>query len=1762
MATGSGGDGRDDIEDATAKHLLDSIGKKVYDKVHGDALERSESALKGLLSDAIFESRKIHVTDPCQLDHTVHTNVTSNVIEPCKHKSEKRFSEVSGAECDRKKIKDSKGGACAPFRRLHVCDRNLEQMKTENITTHNLLVDVCMAAKYEGESLKGYHDQYQLTNPGSQLCTVLARSFADIGDIIRGKDLFLGNSKEKNRRDQLESKLKKIFENIKNKNKSTLESLTDEEIREYWWALNRLEVWKAITCDVKSGNNYFRRTCGDENHPTATQGNCRCVTDVPTYFDYVPQYLRWFEEWAEDFCRKKNKKIKDVQKQCRKKDNNSDDRYCSRNGYDCTKTKRAVGKYRMGNQCISCLYGCNPYVDWIDNQRKQFDKQVKKYDEEIKKYTKVASSSSGGRTKRAATTKYEGYEKKFYDIFKTKYNDEGLNKFLEKLSNEEICTKITEKEEGRINFKEVNSGGASGASSTSDTSGTNDIKNGTFYRSKYCQPCPHCGVKRNGSGWEEKDTDQCNIKLYKPKDGQEGTPINFLYSGEGEKDIAEKLEQFCQAQNGNSSNANGSGGSGTGGGNSDCSLCEPWQCYQSDQLDKVGEGEDDDLEYENEVKSSGGLCILQKTKGKEKVNKQKTFHDFFYYWVAHMLKDSIYWRTKKLDKCINNTNKSKACKKNKCNSDCECFKRWVNRKRTEWENIKIHFLKQDDFKEWKHNQVLELLLKKDELLTSLQEAYGDTEDIKRIRKMLDEEEEKNEEAAEVGADNENKTTIDKLLKHELKEAEECIKKPTCLPPPRQSAARAETPKDEGTQRPASEDGNVENDAEGDDDEDEDEDEVEEASEEAPQPEDQVEEPTATTTPEDDVNVCETVATALEDMDTLQKACSTKYEKGREKFPNWKCISSGSDSTTKPGAEGAPGSGGVTATGSVCVPPRRRRLYVGKLHDWASGGNTQVSGEAQPQAVSSGTTLTTSAGTSPTSHLRDDSALRDAFIESAAVETFFLWHKYKKEWEQKNKPQNGLGGAAGELQPLSGGSGGDENDKDPQEQLKEGKIPEEFLRQMFYTLADYKDILFSGSNDTTSVSKGTSNSNDIKNIVLEASGTEDEKEKMKEIQKKIQEHINSVSTPPPTPVQQPSDKRTALWSTFAQPIWNGMICALTYTDNTDTDQKGGTPKQNEGLKDALLESGKPKNTQYQYKTVELKEENSVTDGPRGLTQSQASGEKTTLTDFISRPPYFRYLEEWGETFCKERKKRLEKIKEDCYRNGGTDEKQYSGDGEDCNEILNENPGTFKDLGSSCPKSCSSYRKWIQRKKTEYEKQQNAFTKQKKKCKTESNGAAPNNEGNGVCGSVTMCNSAEAFLQNLGSCKKYNGEGKKFFDKNGDTFKHTNLCDPCSEFKVKCNGGVCAGDGTKGNCNGGTITTGNFNKMGTCTEDVVMRVSDKNANEFEGDLEDCRDADIFQGIKENKWSCRNVCGYVVCKPKNVNGKNEGTYIIQIRALVRRWVEYFLEDYNKIKQKISHCTKNRNGSTCIKDCEKKCNCVEKWIKEKEKEWKEIKKRFNEQYKDQTAYNVTSVLETLQPQTDVNKAIKPCKDLDNFKTSCGLNGDDSSQKKGGKDNDLVLCLLKKLEKKISECKNQHSGQQQAQCQDPPPEPDDEDLLLEEEQNPKNMRPGFCPQNDTTEQQEETDGTCDAVNPSGEVKTKKEERDPAADGEETPKEEAPVEPPSPVPSTPTPGPAPAPPAVPPKPEVEPPLKTALVTSTLAWSVGIGFAALTYWWLK
>ncbi|EUR54729.1 hypothetical protein PFBG_06055, partial [Plasmodium falciparum 7G8] len=2162
-----------------AKHVLDEFGQQVYEQVKNGADGTAKNyigELKGDLNKATnIIPELIGNIETCNLvqEYYKQTNGGGGKGKryPCTELGEKvevnRFSDTLGGQCTDSKMRSGGKGACAPYRRLHLCHHNLESISDyDSNAKHNLLVDVCMAAKYEGNSIKTpypiHQQKYKDTGTASQLCTVLARSFADIGDIVRGRDLFLGNTYESAQRDQLDKKLKEVFGKIHG-------GLSEEakghykdpdknyyQLREDWWTANRHTVWEAITCEAKTDDKYFRKTCCSGEW---TDDKCRCkdkktgkndTDQVPTYFDYVPQYLRWFEEWAEDFCRLRKRKLKDAKSKCRGENN---DKYCDLNRHDCEKTASGKHVFVEEDNCIGCHFSCSHFVKWIDNQKLEFEKQVKKYKSEMQKYKNGGGGSGSGRKKRAAgKSNYDGYESKFYKKMKEKNNYETVENFLDLLNKEDVCTKKLndqDEEEGKIDFKTVKSSSAADGG---------DGNNKTFDHTTYCQACPWCGAEKDNTGkWTPKDETCGKGKDYT---NYEDTQIPILTGDKTKSDMVRKYKKFC---NGNGGKGVTSGATGEKGKNGD-NITETWKCYYY-------------KENENNVgKKDINFCVLQDDKVGTSKEKSMHYNSFFWKWVYHMLHDSLDWRNE-LGSCINNNTNDNTCRNNKkCKNPCECFEKWVDQKKeTEWEKIKDHFKKQKDIVEQTGcdpGVTLAAVLDKDLLLKSIEDTHVDAKDIERIGKMLKETGVLGGVAAGgpgvagflplLGGDlgttgcgvkgaNGQNSIIDKLLQHELNDATKCkncqptkVKNPcygdkqypalaekvakemqgdahtkmldrsgkngetksslegdikkaefknggegknlngdickidttysndsrsnttdgACtgkdgsnggvrmkigtiwqtgegikisdphlyLPPRREhmctsnleklsvgssglkgdkaihsllghvllsanyeahniktkykqnegkkelndqndkktvcramkysfadlgdiikgtdlwdanenekrtqghlneifhniynnnsdikekyknidddkhtklrkdwweanretvwEAMKCKTPhgnfpcsgtdvpledyipqrlrwmvewaewfcKDQSrlyeellqkcgkckdkkggkgcmqntqecndckqacdkyktkintwkqqwkqmeleytplywqaengsygmafpgadyqqmldffkelqktirsssSKRPKrstptdpiftspyfTAEGYIQQEARTgqclvqnefceykngltsrssdakenknyafknpphgydlactcntsntgsrarseeppgtpppsvptDDDnyassEDEDEEEEEEdhdgthsdqeeaASDETEgavektvngdgQGEDKTQDEGEGTTTKDEVtppekkdkvNPCQIVDKLFKNPEDFTDACTLKYVTGKNY--GWKCISGDKTATISEGSGGSERSGRkrreadsgkpTSDKGSICVPPRRRKLYLGGFDKFISGQTTPATSSQSPNG----------------------DPLLAAFVESAAVETFFAWHKYKEE----KKPQGGGLPGVGVAPGVGVGNGGDgeEEEQPPQNQLASGTIPTDFLRQMFYTLGDYRDICV--GNTPSGIDTVSASGDNPTNKVT-----------MKQISSKIEEILKNGDNNKPSGVQnsvndplqngdtspQNSDKRTNWWNNNAKHIWKGMVCALTYEENGS----GGEGKTIEQVKtakgDDLFQQLK---TQYgDYENVKL--ENSETKAK----SNDDPINNPKLKDFVEIPTYFRYLHEWGQNFCKERKKRLAQIKEDCM----DDNKQkYSGDGEECEKILVEEANTFKDLEyRTCAKPCRWYRKWIEKKKTEYDKQEKIYGQQKTDAKSDNGNKYDSN----FVGKLDKdYASIESFLGKLknGPCKNNNGnekkgQDKKFFEDTEKTFGHEKYCGTCSKFRIKCDNDKCTSGDTNVTCNGKTdISANDIGNGGNSIGNIDMVVSDKDANGFNG-LEACKTSGIFKGIRKDEWKCRNVCGYVVCKPKTSDGKENKEQIIIITALLKRWVEYFLEDYKKIKHKISHCKENDEKNICKKDCQNKCKCVKAWITKKSAEWENIKTRFIEQYKieNDEYYYVRSFLETFLVQigaANANNDGKKLIKLSKFGNSCGCSA--SAHKQKDSKQDAIDCMLKKLEDKIGECEKKH-GEKSVQTCSPSETPennlplpdDEEDLLLEETEN-QVKAPNICP--------------------------------------------------------------------------------------------------------
>ncbi|EWC89433.1 hypothetical protein PFNF54_01767, partial [Plasmodium falciparum NF54] len=1714
-SVGAGSGGEED-----AKHMFDRIGEEVYKEVKNGGAEKYFYELHGTLSKARFENEPEGLQtqgNPCQLDHRYHTNATNVRSYPCRAGKEERFSQVHGGECDKNKIRDNEDdrvGACAPFRRLHLCVRNLENINIKKkIDNDNLLADVCLAAKYEGDLIKTHYTPYEhkYGDSPSQLCTMLARSFADIGDIVRGKDLYLGNSREK---EKLQTNLKSIFQNIyKNLKKPAQKHYSDPhanfyKLREDWWYANRQQVWYAITCGAE-GYQYFRKTACNGGK-SSTPNKCRCTThDVPTYFDYVPQYLRWFEEWAEDFCRKRKKQLTDAIKNCREEDENGENRYCDLNGYDCKNTAKGKNKYKHDQECIKCSSVCIPFGPWIKNQKQEFEKQKNKYENEI--------LGKSRRKRSIGSDTYDGYIEQFYDILKREYRD--VDKFLDLLSKETACKQQPYDEPRTIDISFKNPEGI-------------DI----FSSTKYCQACPWCGIeeqKVNGR-WIAKGDEDCNNKEIIKFNNEDTTDISILSTDRGKTKILEKLGSFCR--------------------NGEKIKKDDWKCH-----------------YDDNDKSDN--CILQNDNKNTKNQEIESFNSLFWHWINEMLKDSILW-SKELDRCIKKDDKSKCisgCKKN-----CECFKNWVAQKQQEWKQIEQHYEK-EDFELSGPYGILEGNLQI-YYLPMIQEAHPKDEAVQKMEDII----EKNK--PNMLSVKEHDNSITKFLQHEEEDANKCTgihNDAKCNQQKKQKTpgggddARSDTSHDGARPQPPPITNHHE---EHDDDEDDDPnkirsikfedekhiqpkfkehpDEVKETEEaeeteegtdgggEIPQKETQPAEATTedgtgeTTqiTKEDGVKPCDIVSKLFQNPNDFSDACTLKYVTGKNY--GWKCIPSGDKTATssgngerpsrskrgaEPTSDGVPTTGGKDGAtgGSICVPPRRRRLYVTPLTRLAGGdGNTQAGETTQGNGASTET---------------PEASLRRAFVESAAVETFFLWHKYK---EEKKTPATQNGALPLPLAPdVSPPS------ENPQTKLEGGNIPEEFLRQMFYTLGDYRDILVRGGDVNSDSEKKDGDSNSDRNIVLNAGG---DKASMEKIQQEIDEIIKQsgnnkgtsgttsrgpqIGSHSPNPDKQQTE-REKWWDKHAPSIWNGMICALTYEEKTNS-ASGSESKieQNQKLKDKLWDNdgNKPKNDNYTYDKVELKEENS---GPKGQTESSSpSGDNTPLSHFISRPTYFRYLEEWGQNFCKERKKRLEKIKEEC-RSGNYGKEHCSGDGHYCKTSDLKHHKMFQDfVCRDCYKQCRKYKKWIDIKFDEYQNQKHKYQGEYDKLTKVD---CPNNGDKKFCEEIKKHSSAAEFLKSLKHCKdgQNNNDQNNIidFENTKTTFGPLDYCKTCPLNGVNCN----VIRGTNGCIENRQKWKDVFDKIHKdnekITENITVEMIDRRGINIDKKFEQLfKESYLFKSVREQNWECKVINNDTdVCKLTNFDETIDLNDYTTFKVFLEYWLDDFLYGYYLLKKRkiIEKCTQ-KEGKTCNENSKNDCACVGKWVQQKGKEWESIKDHFQKrQYGngDDIKSKVKMFLEKLQSLTELNKIMKPCTSLDKFKASLKCNSTENSEKGGkdGKKSDIIECMLEDLDTKIKtgSCLTQPSGEKQAECEKYTP-PDDEDLLLEEENENQVEAPKICEGVIKPETKVVDEHACKTDAPQPDVKEEEEEKEeeivqPATTGDEGTKE-LPLTPPAPAPAAPS----------------------------------------------
>ncbi|SOV11136.1 erythrocyte membrane protein 1 (PfEMP1), truncated, putative [Plasmodium sp. gorilla clade G2] len=380
------------------KKTVYKIAEQLQKLAHQEAKNRLDNdinKLKGNPRNGKYTQRgeaKNLQEDFCNIDKTYSNDKRSSNEGPCHGKGD-RFK-IGDTWKSGNYVNNIHHDVYLPPRREHICTSNLENLDVDskggpltgggkgddgNLVNNSFLGDVLLAAKYEAQRTK---EHYKNLNDDPAACRAVRRSFADIGDIIRGRDIW-----EHEDFKRVEGYLQKIFEKIKDKhpnikgntqyNDNTKKFL---ELREDWWEANRDQVWKAIKCVVKNLHAFSSDETQGHGGSYSAQGYCGFGDSGMPVDDYIPQKLRWMTEWAEWFCKKQKMDYESLSDSCAKcKSNDPSNGECMKDSGDCRK----------------CTKMCNEYKDFVKDWKKQWEDQSKKYSEYMTKVKNGVNSSSG-----------------------------------------------------------------------------------------------------------------------------------------------------------------------------------------------------------------------------------------------------------------------------------------------------------------------------------------------------------------------------------------------------------------------------------------------------------------------------------------------------------------------------------------------------------------------------------------------------------------------------------------------------------------------------------------------------------------------------------------------------------------------------------------------------------------------------------------------------------------------------------------------------------------------------------------------------------------------------------------------------------------------------------------------------------------------------------------------------------------------------------------------------------------------------------------------------------------------------------------------------------------------------------------------------------------------------------------------------------------------------------------------------------------------
>ncbi|SOV21816.1 erythrocyte membrane protein 1, PfEMP1, putative [Plasmodium sp. DRC-Itaito] len=400
-----------------ANEIRKEVATNINSNLKGTGIELNGECNK--VDDVIQEVNGSKTIDNEKLKSAFPYNEDS-----CETEGTDRFKIGEPWKCD--KINRRHNNLCLPPRREHMCIKKIEKMFSSTVNDkHKLLEEVMKAAKNEGiDILKKLKPQHE--NQYSEICDAMKYSFADIGDIIRGRDLWNKDPKYGRREQRLQRIFRYIYDKLEDKHKYNHDGPKYLKLRSDWWDTNREEIWKAMTCVAPNEAKFLKK---DKNGTTISSQD-KCGHDhEPPVDDYIPQRFRWFTEWSEYFCKAKKEEIEKLNASCDK---------CEVSGLSCKDDAN-------GTNCKTCKEKCKLYSGFVKEWQQQFNIQSKTYNELYKKANDTTDARTGTRTygtKRTPRTLEDDNNKRINSFLKEvkekcAYKAKSADKYLDKTTH---CT--------------------------------------------------------------------------------------------------------------------------------------------------------------------------------------------------------------------------------------------------------------------------------------------------------------------------------------------------------------------------------------------------------------------------------------------------------------------------------------------------------------------------------------------------------------------------------------------------------------------------------------------------------------------------------------------------------------------------------------------------------------------------------------------------------------------------------------------------------------------------------------------------------------------------------------------------------------------------------------------------------------------------------------------------------------------------------------------------------------------------------------------------------------------------------------------------------------------------------------------------------------------------------------------------------------------------------------------------------------------------